>query len=1058
MSNSTVAPLVPEQCYCDPSVVLGFCHQGGCTAFAAIYLIVWFIAMAEGIRRIVINRRNWKTAIYVSNVQLTIGVALWFVRHIMLLAKVTELYSMAVLLTFGVAFWVSAYLWILVSWCDIILSVNFSKPIQKTFIIVKYVILAFNVLLFVGWIIGNTIYWPYYITNIFFGIYGFGITLGFFALGLMIWREYYKVSHIAAHGQAAHDTYAKVRKVTMLATYVSIAAIIFTICLIASAYKLPHNPAGAVAWMFITRIPLALFVYTMLVVLIPNRQQNRVNKDKEWAEKMQRLEFSTNAQSNMYEETTLSMDTATITISTGTNSGMMEMSSAVETNKTSNGSNSNTNSESSLGILIKQANIDIKQLQTNLTNQKGLNNINSRLHQHYQLVLVILFFINISQCVYFKGYADIFGQFQNANSVLFSKDSFASSSGIEFQLVDDMNIKVNISENMVSLGMIQVCTKGGDCSNSAIWNPVVIDRIIGTPTEGGVVSVQGQYLQGSNSKLKFSKTNIMLNSSSDSSTELLFNFPTELAQQFESTDVNVTIQIRSTVFSSRFSFLAPKIDTISIDKESSLVHLEGSSFGVNSSLLSATIDGIPIPISNISKNFYVSLDTRGIKDYFSYAGLKKVQLKRNELFSKPMEIKIRPVPMNITTVSSDIGGLVTVYGSTFTHFRWNNTLADVSIWIGDILCKDPQPLLALPNRFTCKLGPVARNKQTADLVVKVIIDGAESNKSLLFSFDIPALYYSKQNVDIIELTGERLGFSDDLNKTTVYFRDFTLTPLSITMINNTGLQLLKFRISNATAVGIYKGITLKFKHILSNPVDVIISPVITDITSPPTTGGRITISGVFLNTKEISKISIIGDDGGNNKNNSNTNVTDCRSMERVTPYSIACVVGAGSGGNILINASMKGLSIAHSFSYQSPSVHSSTTINFFGGQVTVFGDNFAPKNLSVTIGEIECTDPRLVSAEVLVCSVDQKTIPSPVPIDVQNVTVTVNGLVGSASVFTYIQLPTKSPLDKQLKQLAWVIPIGAVAVAFVILTTIILSVRMYRQHLKKKAVKHFLEA
>ncbi|GAM20924.1 hypothetical protein SAMD00019534_040990 [Acytostelium subglobosum LB1] len=292
-----MSTLIPPQCYCDPSVVLGYCHVDGCKAYAAIYLIVWGASMYEGSRRIYTMRKVWRTAIYWSNVFLTIGSTLNFVRHVMLLARVVELYSMAVLLTFSVGFWVNAYLLILVNWCDIIINIHFKSAYQRAVRIVKWVIVAFIVLHFVGWIIADTIYWPAKYTNVFIGIYGLGITCGYILLGFLIWREYYLVSHIAAHGDSAILVKEKIKKITKLTVYVSLSAMLFTLTMIVCTKILPKSNGGAVAWMFLTRLPFAIFIFVMHIIMVPSKFERkeaskRTEETAQWSEKMNKLNFT----------------------------------------------------------------------------------------------------------------------------------------------------------------------------------------------------------------------------------------------------------------------------------------------------------------------------------------------------------------------------------------------------------------------------------------------------------------------------------------------------------------------------------------------------------------------------------------------------------------------------------------------------------------------------------------------------------------------------------------------------------------------------------------------
>ncbi|EFA84305.1 hypothetical protein PPL_03382 [Heterostelium album PN500] len=300
-----IAPEGWVYCYCDPvfSVFLpdsfGTCPVGGCRAFQSITFILFFAMFAEGCRRLWIQREHYKTAIYISNSLLTFANLTQSIRTILLFAEVVEIYGPTTLFLFGIGFYFSAYLWILVSWCDIILSVNFSKTAQKVFPIVRWAIIFLTIMHFVGWIIAIKIWWPYQATNAWIASYGFGTSLGFLFLGFFIWREYKSVSSIAAHGDNAEKTYRKVKKVTRLSAYVVAAALLMTAVSFGSSYIMPKNFSGMLAWLFITRGTFIIFSSSTLIFLIPqskkmNQSTSSSNKSSQWSDKMNKMEFHSN--------------------------------------------------------------------------------------------------------------------------------------------------------------------------------------------------------------------------------------------------------------------------------------------------------------------------------------------------------------------------------------------------------------------------------------------------------------------------------------------------------------------------------------------------------------------------------------------------------------------------------------------------------------------------------------------------------------------------------------------------------------------------------------------
>eukprot|EP01132_Coremiostelium_polycephalum_P004521 gene4521-5636_t len=283
------------KCYCDPSTAWGKdCNESGCRAYAAIFFIFYLFQFVECSRRCWLMRHNPKSASFISIAQLSIGTGFYTLRHILLLAKVKQLTAMGFFLLFGVGFILSAFLWILVVWCNIIISVNFSKFIQRIFPIVRIVIICLNVAWFIGLTIGVSIYWPYYVTNIWVALYVFLEALGFIFFGYMIWREYNDVSHISAHGKVAEETYKKIKKVTKLSAAAVATSFFVVIFLWAGNYWRPRTDNENVAWLFISRLSIFLWVFSMLICLTPPKKQDESGgkSSAQWSNKMKEMAFS----------------------------------------------------------------------------------------------------------------------------------------------------------------------------------------------------------------------------------------------------------------------------------------------------------------------------------------------------------------------------------------------------------------------------------------------------------------------------------------------------------------------------------------------------------------------------------------------------------------------------------------------------------------------------------------------------------------------------------------------------------------------------------------------
>eukprot|EP01133_Synstelium_polycarpum_P006384 gene6384-7398_t len=229
------------------------------------------MAAVEGGRRVWMQRANWKKASFIGNFQLTLGSLVFAIRHILLMARVHELYSLAICLGIGMSLLYSAYLWILLSWCDIVIAVNFSKTIHKILPAVRWTIIFFNVMLFLASILNIVFMGPYWIGNMLAAIYGFGTSIGFLIFGLIIWREYKQVANITSHGNQAKETYQKIKTVSRLSTMVALTAIGMTIVSLAATYWSITSIEAFVGWLYVNRTAIALFNYSMLICWKPSK-------------------------------------------------------------------------------------------------------------------------------------------------------------------------------------------------------------------------------------------------------------------------------------------------------------------------------------------------------------------------------------------------------------------------------------------------------------------------------------------------------------------------------------------------------------------------------------------------------------------------------------------------------------------------------------------------------------------------------------------------------------------------------------------------------------------
>ncbi|GAM25063.1 hypothetical protein SAMD00019534_082380 [Acytostelium subglobosum LB1] len=196
---------------------------------------------------------------------------------------------------------------------------------------------------------------------------------------------------------------------------------------------------------------------------------------------------------------------------------------------------------------------------------------------------------------------------------------------------------------------------------------------------------------------------------------------------------------------------------------------------------------------------------------------------------------------------------------------------------------------------------------------------------------------------------------------------------------------------------------------------VTINPNVTRITSPPTPGGLITITGYYLSplsfdNEVVLDIKIAG--------------RQCHNPTMIgtsfDPYTITCVAPFGSG-NKSVAIFNGNLGVAFPVVYQPPTIDTVTsTILGQSGTVTITGTNFANVNIFVTIGNTSCISPSVNPANTqIICLLKSRGSPvSPIRVASNNlapipnlndtslpVTVTIDGQSVTKSKFIYSASP-----------------------------------------------------
>lgn len=137
-------------------------------------------------------------------------------------------------------------------------------------------------------------------------------------------------------------------------------------------------------------------------------------------------------------------------------------------------------------------------------------------------------------------------------------------------------------------------------------------------------------------------------------------------------------------------------------------------------------------------------------------------------------------------------------------------------------------------------------------------------------------------------------------------------------------------------------------------------PTAISTTNSDTTGGLITITGSNFGTTSSSITAVV-------------NGRICTSVTSITDSKFSCILAAGVGKNLGVYVTVNGQTSTtqYIFSYNPPSVISSTPTSTDGGLITITGSNFGPAGTQslVTINSQTCSNAISQSSTSMTCSV-----------------------------------------------------------------------------------------
>ncbi|EGG20182.1 IPT/TIG domain-containing protein [Cavenderia fasciculata] len=404
-----------------------------------------------------------------------------------------------------------------------------------------------------------------------------------------------------------------------------------------------------------------------------------------------------------------------------------------------------------------------------------------------------------------------------------------------------------------------------------------------------------------------------------SDTTILANVPTTFQTGKSHRIVNAKASNGESIFvanqSINFSYKPPTITNIVKNLDNQYFTLTGINYfagwNITQNKLKLIIpNNPPIPASNTAT--FISINEKQIilnHQSLMSIGKYKIQLDLDSNISEEKEFTFNPI---VTFVSSSPrqGGDVTIKGVFFNRTKndGSNTPRDISVTLGSVSCPVVESAIDSDTALVCRLGP---GNNLTDVMVKVVIDGFVSNTNYNFTQGDPVIVecrqvspkvickgYNFNNITDIAMPDGQT-YSDRQSKET----EFTINLDSVTIFKSGSIKVLS-----------------SFRD--SPLFPIIFLPIPKQSTTPPTTGGTITITGKGLSPKTFANESI---EGYGIFYNYRGNEMECKNVvEIASTTKVTCQVQPGGGANLqlYVRVSKDGLSRSNniSLSYNKPVV------------------------------------------------------------------------------------------------------------------------------------------
>eukprot|EP01133_Synstelium_polycarpum_P022959 gene22959-27524_t len=456
-----------------------------------------------------------------------------------------------------------------------------------------------------------------------------------------------------------------------------------------------------------------------------------------------------------------------------------------------------------------------------------------------------------------------------------------------------------------------------------------------SPVAGGLITIRGSYINALDASKVALTYSVKLNGAVCTSPLILDDkslsctAPAGVGANLECALTLGTITVKANIF----SYIAPSISSVQFSSVTDTITITGLNLGSVPSALNVLFGE---SVSSVASSITSDTPQVAIAPIPASAlnGVVSVTLANQQ--SNTRVFYVVPLIDSISSPNTNGQTPITITGRHFTTLRQDSQECELVVTLDGSIESCTSPRIDTLSTIICT--PPAGTG--IDHKLYVTIDGHVSNVANL-SYFAPQVTSATQNGVILNVVG--LNFGTDNNLAFVQFG--VSSNISATSTTHTGLSVgIPATTKSGTA-------NVLIDQQLSNNFNFTLAPIPNSVTTAPTTGGLITISGSFLNDEKMdgtpTPITVMFPG-----NSPCTGVTTLSTGVNTNLTNIQCHAPAGSGKNLIITVTIDGLPGTIEFSYGAPelltvTVHPDNSVVLSG---LSFGNR--PDLVDVAVGNV----------------------------------------------------------------------------------------------------------